>query len=272
MIRRKRRKGFLEDFLLIFGILAISFAIYFFVFSDNESSETQTATAVTKEKRFLSNLYSEIKEYFFSNLEKDERLEKFILRSKNELENDSSNTHLNYTREDFLSIKDEAQSTNQDKEELISNNIVEDNLSNENIDEKNSDFVEVQNNIIEKEQEELNIIVEENEEKKKVSSNYKKDENSLNTKKASEFFANFRKKVYQNIKNNIPASSLEKGKDVNIRVTILKNGGYEELIFVDGSIYNYGMIKDQIEAVFPLQIDKSIEGIFPRYYRMKINF
>ncbi|HJE03142.1 MAG TPA: hypothetical protein K8U92_04615 [Aliarcobacter thereius] len=264
MIRRKRRKGFLEDFLLIFGILAISFAIYFFVFSNDETSEPQTTTAVTKENRFLSNLYLEIKEYFFSNLEKDDRLEKFILRSKNELENDSSSTHLNYSREDFLSIKDEAQNTNQNKEELI--------LNEDNLDEENNDFVEIQNKFKEKEQEELNIIVEENEEKKKVSSNYKKDENSLNTKKASEFFANFRKKVYQNIKNNIPASSLEKGKDVNIRVTILKNGGYEELIFVDGSIYNYGMIKDQIEAIFPLEIDKSIEEIFPRYYRMKINF
>ena len=294
MKKQKRVKGFFEDLLLVSLILVVIYAIYFFVFKDNNETKEPVTTAVSKENRFFKNLYEEIKESLFTDIQSQEKIELRNIQNIHNIEElNSNNNYLNYSREKILSIRNEDISAKENLEKLEKESLSEEELNQEesntndinSLEEKNiTQISEEKAEVVEKtklsentqeqksKENEISFNITENEEQKKVPKNYKRDENSIDVKKSGELFTNFRNRVYENIKKNIPSSALEKGKHVNIRVTILKNGGYEELIFVDGSIYNYDMIKEQIQNVFPLEIDESIKGIFPRYYRMKINF
>jgi len=76
------------------------------------------------------------------------------------------------------------------------------------------------------------------------------------------------------IKNSIVLSSKnnQKKQTLSIRVTILKNGSFEQLIYTGG---DYGIFKNNyknIVSIFPLDIDKSIEDEFPRYLRYSFEF
>ncbi len=81
----------------------------------------------------------------------------------------------------------------------------------------------------------------------------------------------------RNIKFSM-ASNIVKRDDINesisqelkIRVTVLKDGSYEELIFVDGDKKLFEINKENILRVFPINIDDKIKDDFPRYVRISI--
>ena len=79
-------------------------------------------------------------------------------------------------------------------------------------------------------------------------------------------------KVYSNISKDIDKNLLERLSDVNIRVTILKDGKYEQLEYMSGSRQYYDLIKPSILKIFPLKIDNSLKNKFPRYFRMKVKY
>lgn len=83
------------------------------------------------------------------------------------------------------------------------------------------------------------------------------------------FYKNIENKINENIKKNITESNTS-NKSVNIRVTILKDGRYEQLTFMGGDKKYFNKIKSSIKEIFPLKIDKEIENNFPRYFRMKV--
>ena len=83
------------------------------------------------------------------------------------------------------------------------------------------------------------------------------------------FYRNNKKKIYSNIERNVDKTSINNGF-VNIRVTILKDGRYEQLTFMDGNKDNFELFKSSITKIFPLNINESIKENFPRYFRMKI--
>lgn len=56
----------------------------------------------------------------------------------------------------------------------------------------------------------------------------------------------------------------------NIRVTVLKDGGFEQLTLLDGDKEYFDLISDAVINVFPLEIDERIDDQFPRYFRMKL--
>jgi len=81
----------------------------------------------------------------------------------------------------------------------------------------------------------------------------------------------------RNLKFNI-ARNIVKRDDLNstisqelkIRITVLKDGSYEELIFVSGDKVLFDINKENILKVFPLHIEDSIKDDFPRYVRLSI--
>jgi len=79
-------------------------------------------------------------------------------------------------------------------------------------------------------------------------------------------------KIYSNISKDIDKNSFENLSDVNIRVTILKDGKYEQLEYMSGSRQYYDLIKPSILKIFPLKIDNSLKNKFPRYFRMKVKY
>jgi hypothetical protein len=84
------------------------------------------------------------------------------------------------------------------------------------------------------------------------------------------FFRNLEEKIYANIEKNIDQTAIKNNAFVNIRVTILKDGRYEQLTFMDGSKDNFELFKPSITQVFPLQMNNTLKENFPRYFRMKI--
>jgi hypothetical protein len=81
----------------------------------------------------------------------------------------------------------------------------------------------------------------------------------------------------RNLKINM-ASKIVKEDNLNllvsqslkIRVTILKDGSSEKLIFVDGNRELFDKNKDNILKIFPISIDNKIKDEFPRYVRISI--
>lgn len=59
-------------------------------------------------------------------------------------------------------------------------------------------------------------------------------------------------------------------QSLRIRVTVLKDGSYEKLVFVGGDKTLFDMNKENILKVFPVYVDDKIKDDFPRYVRISI--
>ncbi len=170
------------------------------------------------------------------------------------------------------------------EEDLINENIttVEKNIEKPTIKEQNSDEIKSDESILEEEKKDEKLIIEEkiqNEDKVEVEKNketslieetkvVKKVESSDIAEKDNVelFFETIREKIYKNIE----ATPINNGEHINIRVTILKDGRYEQLTLMDGNKEYFELIKPSIYKVFPVKIDDSLKENFPRYFRMKI--
>lgn len=123
----------------------------------------------------------------------------------------------------------------------------------------------IENNITKKVQQikESNKTKKENSQKEKIAKLVK----NVDIKVLKNFIKETRKKINSVVKydNNSSKTSL------NIRVTILKDGNYEQLKFVSGNKELFEKNKKIISSVFPLTIDDKIVQEFPRYLRVKIN-
>lgn len=96
-------------------------------------------------------------------------------------------------------------------------------------------------------------------------------DNKSNEKTSTEFFyKDIEEKIYENIEKNVDKSMIKNGEFINIRVTILKDGKYEQLTFMDGNKEYFNLIRSSIVQAFPVKIDETLKEDFPRYFRMKI--
>ncbi len=90
--------------------------------------------------------------------------------------------------------------------------------------------------------------------------------------KIEAFYKNIRDRIYINLEKNLDKTTLKSDEFVNIRLTILKDGRYEQLTLIEGNKEYFELIKPSISQSFPLIIDESLKQSFPRYFRMKIEF
>lgn len=84
------------------------------------------------------------------------------------------------------------------------------------------------------------------------------------------FYRSIEEKIYSNIEKNVDKTLIKSNNFVNIRVTILKDGRYEQLTFMDGNKDNFELFRSSITEIFPLKMNDSLKENFPRYFRMKI--
>ena len=75
-----------------------------------------------------------------------------------------------------------------------------------------------------------------------------------------------------NIHKNVDKNQIRTGEAVEIRLTILKDGGYEQLSSTKGDNEYFELFRSSIKEAFPVKIDNSLKESFPRYFRMKIEF
>lgn len=308
---KRRTKNFVEDILIIIGVLFILYLIYFFVFSkDNDLSfetakketevemETKDSKVFVSENGFLSQIYEDIKNKLFADNNE------LLTIKKVEEENKEDNTKNIYLsqRAEILSKQEERvkEDLNTQQEQTTKN---EENISteNRNIEALKQEDIKdkVVENVVEQRVENKLATEQKNEEPvQQIKDNDHKDETILlepkttletktledvktdeNSEEANhevanidDFFDRFEKKVYSNIDRNFDKTTFKRGEFVNIRVTILKDGSYEQLTFLNGNSDYFNKVKPQIEEIFPLKIEENLKSHFPRYYRMKIDF
>lgn len=308
---KRRTKNFVEDILIIIGVLFILYLIYFFIFSkDNDLSfetakkeskvevETKDSKVFVSENGFLSQIYEDIKNKLFADNNE------LLTIKKVEEENKEDNTKNIYLsqRAEILSKQEERvkEDLNTQQEQTTKN---EENISteNRNIEALKQEEIKdkVVENVVEQRVENKLATEQKNEEPvQQIKDNDHKDETILlepkttletktledvktdeNSEEAhhevsniDDFFDRFEKKVYSNIDRNFDKTTFKRGEFVNIRVTILKDGSYEQLTFLNGNSDYFNKVKPQIEEIFPLKIEENLKSHFPRYYRMKIDF
>ncbi|MCT7471784.1 hypothetical protein [Aliarcobacter cryaerophilus] len=309
---KRRTKNFVEDILIIIGVLFILYLIYFFVFSKDNDLSFETATKESKvemetkdskvfvsENGFLSQIYEDIKNKLFAD-----NNDELLTIKKVEEENKEDNTKNIYLsqRAEILSKQEERvkEDLNTQQEQTTKN---EENISteNRNIEALKQEEIKdkVVENVVEQRVENKLATEQKNEEPvEQIKNNDHKDETILlepkttletknledvktdeNSEEAhhevsniDDFFDRFEKKVYSNIDRNFDKTTFKRGEFVNIRVTILKDGSYEQLTFLNGNSDYFNKVKPQIEEIFPLKIEENLKSHFPRYYRMKIDF
>ena len=137
---KRRTKNFVEDILIIIGVLFILYLIYFFVFSKDNDLSFETATKETKvemetkdskvfvsENGFLSQIYEDIKNKLFADNNE------LLTIKKVEEENKEDNTKNIYLsqRAEILSKQEERvkEDLNTQQEQTTKN---EENISTEN--------------------------------------------------------------------------------------------------------------------------------------------
>ena len=308
---KRRTKNFVEDILIIIGVLFILYLIYFFVFSKDNDLSFETATKESKvemetkdskvfvsENGFLSQIYEDIKNKLFADNNE------LLTIKKVEEENKEDNTKNIYLsqRAEILSKQEERvkEDLNAQQEQTTKN---EENISteNRNIEALKQEEIKdkVVENVVEQRVENKLATEQKNEEPvQQIKDNDHKDETILLEPKTTletktledvktdenseevhhevsnidDFFDRFEKKVYSNIDRNFDKTTFKRGEFVNIRVTILKDGSYEQLTFLNGNSDYFNKVKPQIEEIFPLKIEENLKSHFPRYYRMKIDF
>ena len=310
---KRRTKNFVEDILIIIGVLFILYLIYFFVFSKDNDLSLETATKETKvevetkdskvfvsENGFLSKIYEDIKNKLFADNNNDELLTIKKVEEENK-EDNTKNIYLSQ-RAEILSKQEERvkedlttqqEQTTKNEENISTENRNIEALKQEEIKDK------VVENVVEQRVENKLATEQKNEEPvQQIKDNDHKDETILLEPKTTletktledvktdenseevhhevsnidDFFDRFEKKVYSNIDRNFDKTTFKRGEFVNIRVTILKDGSYEQLTFLNGNSDYFNKVKPQIEEIFPLKIEENLKSHFPRYYRMKIDF
>lgn len=308
---KRRTKNFVEDILIIIGVLFILYLIYFFVFSKDNDLSFETATKETKvemetkdsklfvsENGFLSQIYEDIKNKLFADNNE------LLTIKKVEEENKEDNTKNIYLsqRAEILSKQEERVKEDLDaQQEQTTKN--EENISTENRNIEALKQEEIKDKVVEnvvEQRVENKLATEQKHEEpvQEIKDNDHKDETILlepkttletktledvktdeNSEEAhhevsniDDFFDRFEKKVYSNIDRNFDKTTFKRGEFVNIRVTILKDGSYEQLTFLNGNSDYFNKVKPQIEEIFPLKIEENLKSHFPRYYRMKIDF
>ena len=270
--------------------------------------ETKDSKLFVSENGFLSKIYEDIKNKLFS----DNNDELLIVKKVEDENKEESTKNIYLTqRAEILSKQEERvkedlntqEQTIKSEENISTDNTNIEALKQEDIKDKVVENKVVENKVVENIDEqrvENKLATEQKHEEpvEQIKNNDHKDETILLEPKTTletktledvktdenseevhhevsnidDFFDKFEKKVYSNIDRNFDKTTFKRGEFVNIRVTILKDGSYEQLTFLNGNSDYFNKVKPQIEEIFPLKIEENLKSHFPRYYRMKIDF
>ena len=265
--------------------------------------ETKDSKLFVSENGFLSKIYEDIKNKLFS----DNNDELLIVKKVEDENKEESTKNIYLTqRAEILSKQEERvkedlntqEQTIKSEENISTDNTNIEALKQEDVKDKvvenkvveNIDEQRVENKLATEQKHEESVDqIKDNDHKDetillepkttletKTLEDVKTDENSEEVhhevSNIDDFFDRFEKKVYSNIDRNFDKTTFKRGEFVNIRVTILKDGSYEQLTFLNGNSDYFNKVKPQIEEIFPLKIEENLKSHFPRYYRMKIDF
>lgn len=240
---RGKNKSLLEDALIFLVIGVLIYLAYSFFFSSNEEIIIEENNTNIIENKIENNPIEPIKKEEITLPKVEEK------------------TIENRTIENKIETLPEPIK----KEEIVTPKVLEKSVEvQKSNDEKTVNTSINTTNIVEKK-------VEIKEVEKPITSDQPSKE--LDDKaKVDAFYKTIKDKIYFNIEKNIDKTQIKKGEFVNIRLTIFKDGRYEQLTLIEGNNQNFELIKSSISQAFPVVIDDSLKANFPRYFRMKIEF
>lgn len=279
---RTKTKNFFEDLFVLLIVGFIIFFVYIFFFSDDEKSETLlTTNNIVQEKiEETKPIINEIKGQI------ENRVEKIVSVTKQEeqkVEEVSQNVEENPIHKHEVINNEIKEEEKKIEETSLNHTNHQENMAQTvaPIEETKTEVIAQTSNPIEISKNNEIVISEEagkietktpDSQIQDIQTNENENRDTNDKTNVDQFFKNFERKVYDNINKNVDKSALRSGQFVNIRVTFLKDGGYEQLTYVSGNMGYFNLIKSSIEESFPVVIEDSIKGHFPRYYRMKIEF
>lgn len=278
---RTKTKNFFEDLFVLLIVGFIIFFVYIFFFSDDEKSETLLTNNIVQEKiEETKPIINEIKGQI------ENRVEKIVSVTKQEeqkVEEVSQNVEENPIHKHEVINNEIKEKEKKIEETSLNHTNHQENMAQTvaPIEETKTEVSAQTSNPIEISKNNEIVISEEagkietktpDSQIQDIQTNENENRDTNDKTNVDQFFKNFERKVYDNINKNVDKSALRSGQFVNIRVTFLKDGGYEQLIYVSGNMGYFNLIKSSIEESFPVVIEDSIKGHFPRYYRMKIEF
>ncbi len=232
---KRKIKKFFEDFIIVVVLISIIYGSYSYIFDDSiDNFESNSIIVQTSEEP-----KQEIKE-----LTQDEAI-KDVITDENP---DNEKEHR--VPPEFIQNSIDENSNKIDKQ-LKEEHIIE---------RKEIEKIATKQDIFSKK---LNLI--ENSKLEKSAS----QEEQIEKEK---FYKNLKDKIYTNIDSNLNKSIFNEPVFAEIRVTILKDGRYEQLILSNGNMEFFNAIKSSIANSFPIEINPNLKNIFPRYYRLKIEF
>ncbi|MFY4760185.1 hypothetical protein ACOTV0_08055 [Aliarcobacter butzleri] len=278
---RTKTKNFFEDLFVLLIVGFIIFFVYIFFFSDDQKSETLLTNNIVQEKiEETKPIINEIKGQI------ENRVEKIVSVTKQEeqkVEEVSQNVEENPIHKHEVINNEIKEEEKKIEETSLNHTNHQENMAQTvaPIEETKTEVIAQASNPIEISKNNEIVISEEagkietktpDSQIQDIQTNENENRDTNDKTNVDQFFKNFERKVYDNINKNVDKSALRSGQFVNIRVTFLKDGGYEQLIYVSGNMGYFNLIKSSIEESFPVIIEDSIKGHFPRYYRMKIEF
>ncbi|MDD2896748.1 MAG: hypothetical protein PHG81_12095 [Aliarcobacter sp.] len=234
---RGKTKSFFEDTFILIFVAVLIYLIYSFFFSSEEEVKVQEPKTFVEKRVDI---------------------------------NDNKEPVIDETKV-LNGIKDESINSEKTEEKVIELPKVE-SIQKEQIEDvsKNNESSSVERKIEEKIEdikvEPLKI------EKNTIEAIEKTTQDSDEKIKVEAFYSPIREKIYANINKNVNKSLIKTGEFVSIRLTVLKDGSYEQLTFIDGNKEYFELFRSSIKEAYPVRIDDSLRNSFPRYFRMKIEF
>ncbi len=237
----RRAKGFLEDLLVIFVLAGIIYGVYSYFFPSTEEEQIEvTSTIEQKVENEVANKLAII----------EQKVEK--------VEEKKPETFTN----------NEQSNTTAQKETIVPVTI-ENSRPQTPIIESNTPPVV----IVEQPKEPIKEIQKEATTKIEQPSTTQNSQLETDEKvKIEQFFERIRKQILENLDTTLDKSKITKGEFTNFKVTVLKDGGYEQITYLGGNKEYYELVKPAIRKAFPVQMDPVLKNSFPRYFRMKIEF
>lgn len=233
MVLNRKVKSFFEDLIIVVILITVIYGSYSFFIEDSTTTTENSQTTIQS----FEEPKQDIKEFTQDEAIKD------VITDENP---DNENT--NRVPPAFAQNRAEESSTTQnvEKPEEIIERV-------ERVVPKETTSISSTNrlNLIENSKLEKSGSIEEQMEKEK-------------------FYKNLKDKIFINIDKNLDKTIFKEPVFAEIRVTILKDGRYEQLILTNGDDRFFNSIRSSISSAFPVEIDPILKNIFPRYYRLKV--
>jgi hypothetical protein len=248
---RGKNKSLLEDIIILFivGVLVFFAYNYFFPSSEETIQETTEIIQPNNNSSITENKPIEVekKEEIVLPKAEERALEEKVIENRIIAENKiEEKIPEPVKKEEIVLPKIEEKVV----EKPITNNLAENKIVPVVPIEKKIEQKEIEKPII------LDQSTKELEEKAKIEA----------------FYKTIREQIFSNISKNIDSSLVKQGEFINIRLTILKDGRYEQLTFIEGNKDYLELIRPSLSQTFPVVIDDSLKANFPRYFRIKVEF